>query len=319
MDFGFTVAARGPLSRTQALSAMAKFGEQLGFAYIGVTDHIVIPRDIASRYPYSETGAFPGGASGECLELLTTLAFLAGITQKAKLLTTVMVVPHRPAVFTAKALATADVLSNGRVVVGCGVGWMKEEFEAIGAPPYEERGAVGSEYIRAFKELWTSDNPTFDGKYTRFSNISFLPKPVQKPHPPIWVGGESPAALRRAAGLGDAWYPIGNNPQFPLQTPELYAKSLERLRGFMRERGRDPASIDQPFNVSWYNERKAQTMPDGRRLPFTGATEQIVEDIRALGRLGVTHMVFNFQAQSLEETLPRMERFAREIMPRAAR
>ena len=92
-------------------------------------------------------------------------------------------------------------------VSAVGWGWMREEFEAIGAPPYEERGAVGDEYLRAFKELWTSDNPSFDGTYCRFSDISFLPKPVQQPHPPIWVGGESPPALRRAGRLGDVWYP----------------------------------------------------------------------------------------------------------------
>jgi alkanesulfonate monooxygenase SsuD/methylene tetrahydromethanopterin reductase-like flavin-dependent oxidoreductase (luciferase family) len=123
-----------------------------------------------------------------------------------------MVVPHRPPVLTAKILATIDVLSKGRLIVGCGVGWMREEFEAIGAPPYDKRGAVSDEYIRAFKELWTSDNPTFSGKYCSFANVAFAPKPLQKPHPPIWVGGESPVALRRAGRLADAWYPIGSNP-----------------------------------------------------------------------------------------------------------
>ena len=98
-------------------------------------------------------------------------------------------------------LATIDVLSHGRLIVGCGVGWMREEFEAIGTPPYDKRGAVSDEYLGVFKELWTSDNPAFEGTYCRFANVMFAPKPVQKPHPPLWIGGESPAALRRAGRL----------------------------------------------------------------------------------------------------------------------
>jgi alkanesulfonate monooxygenase SsuD/methylene tetrahydromethanopterin reductase-like flavin-dependent oxidoreductase (luciferase family) len=113
-----------------------------------------------------------------------------------------MVLPHRPPVLTAKMLATIDVLSNERLIVGCGVGWMREEFEAIGAPPYEARGTVGDEYIQVFKELWTNDDPVFEGDHCRFSDLTFAPKPVQKPHPPIWTGGESPAALRRAGNPG---------------------------------------------------------------------------------------------------------------------
>ena len=149
------------------------------------------------------------------MEQLTTIAYLAGVTTSIKLLSSVMVLPHRSPVLTAKMLATIDVLSQGRLIVGCGVGWMEEEFEAIGAPPYAERGAVGNEYLRVFKELWTSDDPSFDGDYANFSNIAFAPKPVQQPHPPLWIGGESPPALRRAGQLGDAWYPICSNPSFP--------------------------------------------------------------------------------------------------------
>ena len=109
-----------------------------------------------------------------------------------------LIVPHRNPIIAAKSLATLDYLSGGRLIIGVGVGWMREEFEAVGCESFDERGAVTDEYIRAFKELWTSDNPTFEGKYVSFSDINFLPKPVQKPHPPLWVGGESRPAIRRA-------------------------------------------------------------------------------------------------------------------------
>ena len=313
MDYGFGMPTRGPLAQPEPLIALAKRGEELGFRYLNVSDHIVIAKDIHSRYPYSETGEFPG--SGECLEQLTLLTFIASQTANARLLTSVMVLPHRGPVFTAKALATLDVLSRGRLTVGCGVGWMREEFEAIGAPPYDERGAVGSEYIRAFKELWTSDNPTFEGRYCRFSNISFSPKPVQKPHPPIWVGGESPAALRRAAQLGDGWYPIGNNPNSPLQTPELYSKALDKLRHYAEESGRDASELDLAYSAGWYNERQTRTLSGGERLPFTGAPTQIAQDIRDFSSLGVRHLMLNFQTGTLEGTLERMRYFVEEVLP----
>ena len=167
MEFGFGIPTRGPLATPDSMAKLAKAGEEMGFEIASVSDHIVIPRSIASRYPYNESGEFAGGPAGECLEQLTTLSFLAGQTSSIKLLTSVMVLPHRSPVLTAKILASIDVLSQGRLIVGCGVGWMREEFEAIGAPDFDERGAVGDEYIRAFKKRWTSDNPRFERKCAR--------------------------------------------------------------------------------------------------------------------------------------------------------
>ena len=205
MEFGFGVPTSGPLSAPESLAALARRGEEMGFGIISVSDHVVIPKSIASRYPYSEAGEFPGAAAGECLEQLTTLAFLVSHTSTARLLTSVMVLPHRSPVLTAKMLATIDVLSKGRLNVGCGVGWMREEFEAIGAPPYDERGAVGEEYIRAFKELWTSDNPTFEGRYCRFSDISFLPTLCRNLIRP----SESVERARRPCGGRPGWATSG--------------------------------------------------------------------------------------------------------------
>ena len=317
MEFGFGVPTRGPLSSPESLVALARGGEEMGFNIISVSDHIVIPRSIDSRYPYSATGEFPSGTSGACLEQLTTLSFLVSVTSSARLLTSVMVLPHRSPVLTAKMLASIDVLSHGRLNVGCGVGWMREEFEAIGAPPYDERGAVGDEYIRAFKELWTSDNPTFDGKYCRFSDVTFLPKPVQKPHPPIWVGGESPPALRRAARLGDVWYPIGNNPRFTVGTAVQLSEYITRVRRYAEEADRDPATLDLGYSASWLNDREAQTLNGERRI-FTGSPEQVAGDIKTFEDLGVRHLMFNFQSDTLEETLARMERFATKVRPLVA-
>ncbi|MYE60349.1 MAG: LLM class flavin-dependent oxidoreductase, partial [Alphaproteobacteria bacterium] len=172
MDFGFSIPHRGPLANPADQKRLAQTGERLGYAALTVSDHIVIPRDIGSKYPYSETGDFPGSRSGEALEMIALLAFLCGVTEMARLITSVMVLPHRNPVLAAKQLATADLLSGGRVTVGCGVGWMREEFEAVGLPPFDERGRVADEYLRVFKAVWTEDPASFAGDYAKFSNVS---------------------------------------------------------------------------------------------------------------------------------------------------
>src|SRR5271170_99522 len=199
MDYGFGAPVSGPLSGAKDLAKIVVEGEAMGYDYATISDHVVIPRELEAKYPYSDTGEFPGRAGGDRHEQLTTVTFCAAKTSKLRLVTSVMVVPHRPAVLTAKILATIDVLSKGRLTVGIGAGWLREEFEAIGAPPFAARGAVTDEYLQAFRELWTKDEPSFAGRHARFSGIVFAPKPVQTPHPPIWVGGESGPALRRAA------------------------------------------------------------------------------------------------------------------------
>ena len=317
MEFGFGVPTRGPLSAPEIMAALAAKGEELGFGFVNVSDHVVIPRNIDSIYPYNESGEFAGGDSGECLDQLATIAFLAGNTSKIRLLSSVMVLPHRPPVLTAKMLATIDVLSNGRLILGCGVGWMREEFEALGAEPFDERGAVGSEYIRIFKELWTNDNPSFDGNYASFSDVTFAPKPVQTPHPPIWVGGESPPALRRAALLGDAWYPIGTNPAFPVGTLEQYSQYADRVRDYARRADRDPDELDFAYSASWFDDTGAQAGPEGNRRSFTGTPEQIAGDVKAHEEIGIKHLVFNFQSATQEEMTNRLEQFAEKVIPLA--
>ena len=204
MQYGFGAPVSGPLSNPRDLARIAAEGEAMGYDYCTLSDHVAIPRELEAKYPYSDTGEFPGRAGGDRHEQLTAVTYVAAKTSKLRLVTSVTVVPHRPPLLTAKILATIDVLSEGRLTWGIGVGWCKEEFEAIGTPPFEERGAVTDETIAACRVLWTEENPRFEGKYANFSNIFFQPQPVQK-RVPIWVGGESGPALRRTAWLGDAW------------------------------------------------------------------------------------------------------------------
>ena len=315
MDVGLTIPTRGPLATPDAIATLVRRAEALGFAHLSLSDHVVVPRSIQSRYPYSQSGAWPGAASGECLEQFTLLAWLAAISTKARLITAVAVIPYRGAVHTAKIAATIDMLSEGRMVLGVGAGWLREEFEALNAPPFEERGRVTDEWLQAFKILWTEDAPRFEGRHVRFADISFLPKPVQKPHPPIWVGGESPPALRRTVRHGDTWFPIGNNPHHPLDTVERFADGIRRLHEVAKQNGRDPNSIGLAYYSGWFDATRTVTLDDGTRHILTGSPAQIAEDIDALGELGVRDLVLNLQRDTLEQSLAAMAQVADEIRP----
>ena len=319
MDVGLTIPTRGPLATPQGVEAFARLADELGFTHLAVPDHLVVPRSIDSRYPYSASGEFPGAASGACFDQFSLLAYVAAINRTARLLTSVTVVPHRGAVQTAKVVSTIDVLSEGRMILGVGAGWMKEEFEAVGAPPFEERGRVTDEYLQAFKSLWTEEEPRFEGKHVKFSNISFLPKPVQTPHPPIWVGGESPAALRRTVRYGDVWFPIGNNPRHLLDTVERFSAGIDSLHVLAEQHERDPKSIGLAFFSNWFDESKTMSTATGERLLLTGNTEQIAGDMIGLGELGVRDLTLNFQRDTLEQSLNSMQHFAEVIRPIADR
>ncbi len=314
IQFGVQVPHRGPMTDPECIRAIIAEAETLGYGVLIVSDHIVVPKDIDSRYPYSEGGDFPGQSGGECMEQLTLLAYTAALSRKAKLLTSIMVVPHREPLLAAKSLATTDQLSGGRVILGCGTGWMREEFEAIGAPDFDKRGEVTDDYLRIFKKVWTDDDAAHDSPYSKFSNITFQPKPVQKPHPPIWVGGESGRAHRRVVELGDGWYPIGANPAHPLDRVERYKAARDRLHARAEEAGRDPSTIALGYNAPFHSTTEGKAR-DGGRLIMTGSAKDRAADISALKALGVTTFILNTIAASLPETLDRIRELQSEVMP----
>jgi probable F420-dependent oxidoreductase len=313
MQIGFNIPVTPPLGTPATMTRLAVEGEAIGYDYACVSDHVVEPADIHSRYPYSDSGEFPKASRGERQEQLTAVTYLAAKTSRLKFLTSVMVVPHRPAVLTAKMLATIDVLSGGRLIVGIGAGWLKEEFEAIGAPPFEARGAVTDEYMLACRELWTKDNPRFDGKFVKFKDVIFAPKPVQK-CPPFWVGGESGPALRRAARLGDGWYPIGTNPQHPLNTFNRYRAAVERLRKMTQDAGRKPESVALTYRVQRYGAQVPAKADNGERMLFSGSTADIIADVRALRDLGLAAIDVNFAAPTPDAAIAAMRQFHDDVL-----
>jgi probable F420-dependent oxidoreductase len=309
MRYGFYLPTRGGCATPEAVEAIVRRGETLGFHSVMIADHVVFPTVIASKYPYTVSGTFPGG--GDALEQLTLVAFVAGCTRTLRLVTSVMILPYRNPVLTAKMLATIDVLSRGHLTVGVGVGWLQEEFEALDAPDFARRGAASDEYLRIFKTLWTQDSASFSGEFYRFDALRCLPQPLQKPHPPIWIGGHSLPARRRVARYGDGWHPVGANPAVPLRPAELRA-SLDQLFRLTEAEGRDPSALTISFKAPVYDV-SAPTLDGADRRPFSGTAQQVVDDVATYEKLGVSELVFDFRSEHLPETLDRMERFAETV------
>jgi probable F420-dependent oxidoreductase len=314
MQIGFNLPNSGPLSAVDTMSRIAAEGETMGFDYLTFTDHVVLPDTKVPGYPYSESGTFYEDAPTERHEQLIGMAWIAAKTNRIRLVAAVLVVPHRPAVLSAKMLATLDVLSGGRLIVGIGAGWLETEFDAVVTTPFKERGAVTDEYIDAFKVLWTERSPKFEGRYTKFDGIVLEPKPLQKPHPPIWVGGEGPPALRRAARIGDAWYPIGSNNQHLLDTLPRLNAGIARLRQATAAAGREPSSVSVSFRIKRYGAAVPPKASDGERRMFSGSDADLVSDLRALRDVGVTAVDIDFSRPTADAVLAEMRRFRKAVI-----
>jgi probable F420-dependent oxidoreductase len=224
--------------RPQQMAPLAQRAEQLGFESVWVAEHLVFPTQIHSRYPYSAEGVPPINPATPLLDPLLLLMQVAAVTERIRLGTNVYILPLRHPLTVARMAMTLDLLSNGRLTFGIGLGWLAEEFAAVGID-FASRGGRTREYVRALRVLWTESEPSFAGRYVSFGPLKFEPKPVQRPHPPIVFGGESAAALRRAAALGDGWYGVGH-------TAASARAQVERLRTLLDDAGRS----DQPFEVT---------------------------------------------------------------------
>jgi probable F420-dependent oxidoreductase len=310
IQFGFSLTGRGALADRATITALAQRAEALGYDSVFVTDRMLIPVASTDAYPYSATGVFPIGPDEPWLESLTAVTYLATVTRRIRVGTSVLVIPYRNPVFTARALATADYLSGGRVILGAGIGWWREEFEALGVP-FEDRAARTVEALRLMREIWTRPRVTFEGRFWRVREAGGVrPQPVQRPHIPIWIGGHSDAALRRVVEVADGWHPLGLRPPVALHPAELGARA-RRLGALAATTGRDPADIVIAF-------KGPVAFRDGAgrdRSPLTGSPAQIVEDLQAYVAAGVGHFVLDFAVPTPREMTEVLERFAAEVRP----
>ncbi len=308
--FGTSMPSRGDMASPENLRTLAQRAESLGFDSVWVSDHIILPRKVDSFYPYAADGVATFRPDEDYYDPLATLNFLAGCTQKIRLGTHVLILPYRNPVVTAKMLSTLDVLSGGRVILGAGVGWMEEEFQALGLDTYAQRGAVTDEYIQLFKELWTKDEPEFQGEHYQLSGMGFMPKPVQKPHPPIWIGGHTNPAIRRAAEYGDGWMPIGLRPPAILE-PEELAEKIARLRRLTVRAGRPEDAVSLCFSTGVTFDDS----PGATRRMMSGRAEQIAADLRQYQDLGVRNFILGFPGESVAALDEAMEQFSKQVMP----
>ena len=310
MRYGFYLPTRGPTATRDGVLALAREGERLGLHSAMIADHVVLPRESQSIYPYTVDGKHP--SAGDALETFSILGVVAGATERLRLVTSVLVLPCRNPVLTAKMVASLDVLSGGRITLGVGTGWLREEFQALGSPPFEQRGAVTDEWITIFKQLWTRSPASFDGTFYQYTDIRCEPFPLQKPHPPIWIGGHSRAALRRTARFGNGWHPVGAIAAVPLPPQEMRAH-LATLQRLTEAERRDFSAIDISYKAPLYDTGIAA--PDGSRRSFSGSADEIAGDIRTFAAIGVHELIFDFRGQSIAESIERLQRFAAEVMP----
>jgi len=236
--FGVTLPQFGPLAAgpdvAGRIARVATAADRLGYHVLWTAEHLIFPRDIRTPYPYG--GRFPFPVTDPVLEVVATLAYVAALTRRIQLSSSVMILPYRNPIVLAKELATLDVLSGGRLVVGLASGWLAEEFAMLGVP-FAERGDRTDEYLEVLRVLWTEERATFRGRFVAFEDAAFFPKPVQKPHPPIWIGGASRRAFARIVRLGAGWIAA------PRPDVDALARDIARLRDLAAAAGRDPDTL----------------------------------------------------------------------------
>jgi probable F420-dependent oxidoreductase len=309
MRFGVGIPNAGVATGADVIRFVQR-AETLGFESIWTGDHIILPAGGTTQYPYTQDGSFPLASTENFFEPFTLLAYAAAVTRTIKIGTTVIIVPYRNPIEQAKMLACLDVLSGGRLICGVGVGWLEKEFQVLGAS-YKDRGAVTDEYIQIFKTLWTEAEPAFTGRFYEFDGITMYPKPLQKPHPPIWVGGHSRAAVRRAVRLGDAWHPTR-------QTPDGVAAHLPYLREEAERIGRDPGTITISLKRALHFTDIGLSGQVLRRSggSLIGTTRDVIDDARRCRDLGIQHLAYDFRTGRVDEMLAIIEHLAAAVIPR---
>ncbi len=307
MKFGVHLPHIGPFSDGASMMRFARAVEDLGYDSVWGSDHIIFPTSVASKYPYNETGDFPVPGSVPWVEELTALAFVAGATSKVRLGTSIVVLPYRNPVLNAKTLASIDALSGGRLICGVGAGWMAEEAEAMGMP-FDDRGVRTDEHIEILKAIWTEAEISYNGKHYQIPPSRIQPAPVQKPHPPIWVGGHELPALRRAAKYGDGWH------AYRLRVDEVAEKSAY-IREKAQEFGRDANSMV-------ISVRAPLVFADssiGVDRALSGTDDDVKKQLKAYADVGVEYFVFEPPLmEGIDRSIVVCERFATKITPEFA-
>ncbi len=292
MKFGFIIPHNFGLDDPDDVLNIGKRAEELGFDSVWVNHHI-----LNVGYIFDRLGSKP------YYDAITVLTWVAAHTERVRLGTTVLVLPYLNPLVLAKTLATVDVMSKGRLNVGVGVGALKPESDALGST-FETRGRYADESIKIMRELWESEDPEFDGEFFSFSGVKFSPKPIQKPGPPILIGGASRAALRRVATLGDGWHPIR-------QSIADLKQNIATIHRLAEEAGRDPSEI----TVTVRTELDVlESRSDGTESPMIGTADQLLATIEQYEEIGVSELVLSVSTDDVDRIQRTQDRFAAQVI-----
>jgi len=306
MKLGVFLPISGRATGPDTLMEAARSAEAQGFDAVWSADRVVTPWTIKTSYPYSENHEFIVPPDRPFLDSFTCLAFLAACTEKIMLGISVLVLPYRHPLYWTRVAASIERLSRGRLIMGVGVGWMEEEFEALGVS-FKDRGRMTDEQLQILSSLWTEEHISYNGQFYRFQDLAFYPKPVQQPRIPIWVGGEGSAAQRRTAKYGDAWFPY-----YVAITPAELRAGYENTLRLAAEAGRDPAQVKLTCCLGIEGTREPVPQDESR---LRGSPEQLVEALRAYRDIGVEHIALQFIVPRWPDRVEQIERFAQEVMP----
>ena len=308
IEFGLDVGVYGRLAQPDEVSKLALLAEDEGFHSVWLADHVVFPSKVASKYPYRPDGSFPVPLDEPLLDPVATMGVLVGATKRVKIGTAVLVMPYRNPILLARMLATLDVFSNGRIILGAGVGWLAEEFAALDTYDFAKRGKVTDEYLEIFKAICAGGEVSYQGETYQFDPVYSYPPSSQRPHPPILVGGTSKAALSRVARLADGWLAVG------LSVDDL-AERLAVLRQACQTQGRAYEDLTL-YHKLFINIGAEVAGKDGGRVPGTGRVGQIVDDFRRIRDLGYRGFIVRYIGQDGVEQQQQIARFADEIAPK---
>lgn len=296
MKVGVTIPNNWGIADPQHVLALGPLAETLGYDSIWVMDHMFNTGYIRERLddkPYYHP--------------LATLSYLSATTQRVRLGTSVMVLPYHNPVELAKYVATLDQMSGGRVILGVGVGAMTEEFEALGIS-MRQRGALTNESMAIMKELWTNPDPSYDSPRWHFSDLKFSPKPRQQPHVPLWVGGSSPGALKRAATMGDGWHPTG-------MASEAFSQGRQEVRALASAAGRDPDALTMSMRVEVEAHGRPSSPRAQSRVRLPGDdVEAMLAGVRAYQNAGVDHLVLALNSGDVAKITELMDTIARKVV-----
>ncbi len=308
VEFGVSLPTIG-MDDPSAVRLVAEQAEATGLDSVWAADHIVLPTSHTSTYPYSADGEFLIAPGLPFLDQFTTLAYVAGITRRVKLGTAVTLLPLRHPLAVAKSAATLDVLSGGRAILGVAAGWLREEFDALGLD-FEARGQTLDEGLDILKAAWTESVVDYSGRHFSVHNVESHPHPAQKPHPPVWVGGHTAPVRRRAARIGDAWFP----PLFGT-TPNALADSLRSINEQAAAHGRGDNAVSLSLRVLVDLRDAPDAAGAEKRNALAGEPDRIAATLAGYLAIGVSHVVFLPQARTLADVQRTIDILAARVIP----